>query len=468
VSTAAPPRPRANPVLGSALDLRRSQIRTYERVMREHGDVVRLVVGPPGLRFALYCVFHPDGVKAVLTGSRDGYSKGNRFYKQIAEAFGSGLLTSEGQLWQRQRRLIQPLFTRKQIAAYSDLMAEETTAVAQRWEARAHNGGGVDANAEMVRLTLRVVGRAIFGDDVERAGDVLDSSFPVLNRHTFRRAMSPLASPASWPTPDNRRAARARRALYGIVDELIARREQSGTDGDDLLSRLLQARDPDTGEAMDLQQVRDEALIFLLAGHETTSTALTFTLHLLGRHPTEQQLVHDEIDAVLDGRVPSVDDAPALQRTAMAIKEAMRLYPPAYALGRLVERPQEIGGYAIPAGSFVAVSQFATHRHPRFWDEPEAFDPGRFTPERETTRHPYAYFPFGGGPRACIGSHFAMLEATIAVAVLLQRFRVESQLQDVPLDTEGITLRPEGPVPIRLTPSDPGARPQPPASPRGS
>jgi cytochrome P450 len=467
VSTAAPPRPRANPVLGSALDLRRSQIRTYERVMREQGDVARLVVGPPGLRFHLYCVFHPDGVKAVLTGSRDGYSKGNRFYRQIAESFGSGLLTSEGDLWQRQRRLIQPLFTRKQIAAYSDLMAEEATAVAQRWEARADNGG-VDVNAEMVRLTLRVVGRAIFGDDVEKAGDVLDSSFPVLNRHTFRRAMSPVASPASWPTPDNRRAARARRALYGIVDELIARRQQTGADGDDLLSRLLQARDADSGEAMDLQQVRDEALIFLLAGHETTSTALTFTLHLLGLHQAEQRLVHDEIDVVLGGRVPSADDVPALPRIAMAIKESMRLYPPAYALGRLAETRQEIGGYAIPAGSFVAVSQFATHRHPRFWEDPEAFDPSRFTPERESSRHPYAYFPFGGGPRGCIGSHFAMLEATIAVAVLLQRFRVESRLQDVPLDTEGITLRPDGPVPIRLTPSQQAVPQRPRASPRGS
>ena len=186
----APPRARANPVLGSALDLRRSQIRAYERVMREYGDVVRLAVGPPGVRFDLFCVFHPDGVKAVLTGSRDGYSKGNRFYKQIAQSFGWGLLTSEGELWQRQRRLVQPLFTRNQVAAYAELMAEEAAVAAERWDRAMRDGGGVDANAEMVRLALRVVGRAIFGDDVSRAADVLDSAFPVLNRHTFRRAMS--------------------------------------------------------------------------------------------------------------------------------------------------------------------------------------------------------------------------------------------------------------------------------------
>jgi len=451
MNTAAPPRARAHPVLGSALDLRRDQIGTYERVMRELGDVVRLVIGPPGLRFELYCLFHPDGVKAVLAGSREGYSKGNRFYQQVAEAFGWGLLTSEGELWQRQRRLIQPLFTRRQIATYADLMAEETAAVADRWELAVRNGGAVDANAEMVQLALRVVGRAIFGADTTKASAVLDSSFAVLNRHTFRRATSPLTIPPSWPTPDNRRAQRARRALYAVVDELIARRGRDDVDGADLLSRLLAARNPETGAVMDVQQVRDEALIFLLAGHETTSTALTFTLHLLARHPSEQRLVQDEIDAVLDGRPPTFDDTPALTRTAMAIKEAIRLYPPAYALGRQVESDQEISGYMIRAGSTVLVSQFATHRHPQFWEDADAFQPARFTAEREAARHRYAYFPFGGGPRACIGSHFAMLEATIAVALLLQRFQIHSEQKAVSLDSAGITLRPAGAVPLRLT-----------------
>jgi cytochrome P450 len=449
MTAAAPPSPPANPLLGSAIDLRRSRIQTYERVMREQGDVVRLVVGPPGVRFDVYCVFHPDGVKAVLAGSREGYSKRNRFYQQIGDAFGWGLVTSEGELWQRQRRLIQPLFTRRQIASYAELMAEEAAETARRWDRARRNGGVVDANSEAVRLALRVVGRAIFGDDVAKAREVLDPAFAVLGRHTVRRATSPLATPASWPTPANRRAARARRALYGVVDELIARRRRAGAGGDDLLSRLLRARDPDTGEAMDIQQVRDEALIFLLAGHETTSTALTFTLHLLGRQPAEQKLVQDEIDAVLEGRAPTAENALALERTAMAIKEAMRLYPPAYAVGRLVVSDQEIGGYLIPAGARVAVSQYATHRHPGFWENPEAFDPTRFSGEREATRHRYAYFPFGAGPRSCIGSHFAILEATIAMAVLLQRFRIDSQLENVPLDSEGITLRPKGVVPIR-------------------
>jgi cytochrome P450 len=216
-------------------------------------------------------------------------------------------------------------------------MFEEAAAVAEGWDRATPDGGVVDAN-------------------------------------------SPLAPPASWPTPDNRRASRARRALYEEVDELIAHRREA---------------------------------------------------------------------AVLEGRGPTLDDAPALERTTMAIKEAMRLYPPAYALGRLAESEHEIGGYSIPAGSYVVVSQFATHRHPQFWDDAEAFDPARFTPERERARHSHAYFPFGGGPRVCIGSHFAMLEAVVAV-VVLQRFQIRSHQATVPLDTEGITLRPKGAVPIQL------------------
>jgi cytochrome P450 len=448
----AAPRPRANRLLGFALELRRNQLRTYERAMREYGDVVRLVVGPPGRRFELTCAFHPDGVQRVLAGSRDGYSKDTPGYREIAAVIGRGLLTSEGQLWRRQRRLIQPLFTRKQIAAYATLMADEAERTADRWDYAAGHGGTVDVHSEMMRLTLRVVGRAIFGADVEHATRVIQRTFPVLTRHMLRRTLAPVAPPAAWPTPANLRAARAQRALYALVDDLIARRSTAGLGGEDLLSRLLDARDAETGRAMGIQQVRDEALIFLLAGHETTSSALTFTLHLLARHPDEQQRVVDELADVLGARPPTVHDVPALRRTAMVLKEAMRLYPPVYALARRAERDDEIGGRRIPAGSLLVVAQWATHRHPTIWEAPETFDPDRFTPEQEAARHRYAYFPFGGGPRACLGSHFAMQEAQIALAVLLQRYRIRAPLAPVPLDTTGITLRPKHAVPIELAP----------------
>jgi cytochrome P450 len=449
---ASAPRPRANRVLGFALELRRNQLRTYERVMREYGDVVRLVVGPPGLRCEVTCAFHPEGVQRVLAGSREGYSKDTPGYREIAAAFGHGLVTSQGQLWQRQRRLIQPLFTRKQIATYATLMAEEVEHTADRWDRRDGQRGTVDAHGEMTRLTLRVVGRAIFGDDVEPASHVIRRTFPVLTRHILRRTLAPVAPPAAWPTPANLRAARAQRALYALADDLIARRRTAGVGGEDLLSRLLDARDPETRTAMEIQQVRDEALIFLLAGHETTSSALTLTLQLLGRHPDEQQRVADELADVLGGRRPTVDDLPALRRTAMVLKEAMRLYPPVHALARRAEREDEIGGHRIPPGSLLVVSQWATHRHPRIWKDPQTFNPDRFTPEQEAGRHRYAYFPFGGGPRACIGSHFAAQEARIALAVLLQRYRIRAPLASVRLDTSGITVRPKHPVPIELAP----------------
>jgi cytochrome P450 len=387
-------------------------------------------------------------VQRVLGGSREGYSKETPGYREIAAATGQGLLTSEGQPWRRQRRLIPPLFTRKQIATYATLMAEEAARTSDRWDRGAGQGGTVDAHDEMIRLTLRVVGRAIVGADVEHATHVIQCTVPVLTRHMLP---APWPRWPAWPTPANLRAARAQRALYALCDELIARRRTTGLGGEDLLARLLDARDAETGAATEIQQVRDEALIFLLTGHETTSIALTFALQLLGQHPDEQR-VADEVAHVLGGRRPTVHDLPALRRAAMVLKEAMCLCPPVYALARRAEHEDEIGGHRIPAGSLLVVSQWATHRHPCIWEDPEKFNPDRFTPAHEAARHRYAYFPFGGGPRACVGSHFAMQEAQIAPAVLLQRYRIRAPLAPVPLDTAGITLRPKHAVTIELTP----------------
>ena len=446
-----PPRPRGNRLLGSALALQRSQIAVYERAMLELGDVVRLVVGPPGVRFELICVFHPDAVQHVLASADERYSKDDPFFREVAALVGSGLLTSEGEPWLRQRRLIQPLFTPNQVATYGDLMVEETSALAERWEPVAAAGGVVDAHRAMTQLTMRVVGRAIFGADVDEAVGVIGAALPVMAQHGFRRAMSPVAPPASWPTPGNVRVGRAKRAVLAVVDRLIERRKVAGAEGQDLLSRLLRARDEETGAALDAQQVRDEALLFLLAGHETTACALTFALDLLGRHSDEQKLVSDEVDEVLGGRPPGFDDAAALARVGMVFKETMRLYPPGYALSRCATVDDVVGGYRIPAGSTVVLSQWATHRHPRFWVDPPRFDPERFSPEQEAERHRYAYFPFGRGPRACIGTHFAMLEGAIALAVLLQRFELQAPQKPVEVDSIGATLRPKSGVPIRLT-----------------
>jgi cytochrome P450 len=447
-SATMPPGPRGAPVIGSALELQRDILGTYERARRRYGDVVRFVIGPPGRRSLLYVVFHPDAVRRVLAAEADRYRKDNQFYEEVRWALGDGLLNSQDERWLRQRRFIQPLFTRRRIAGYAQAMADEARDVVERWRPAAAEGRPVDLHAEMSRLTLRVVGHLLFGSDVERAVPVVAYAFPVLGTYARRRAFAPVRLPRAWPTPSNRRAARAQRAVYGVCDDLIASRRATGPEGEDLLSLLVAARDGD--ERLDDAEIRDQVLIFLLAGHDTTAIALTFALHLLGRHSDAQRRVRDEVDGVLGDRTPTADDAAALEYTTMVLKEAMRLYPPAWGLGRRATTTDRIDGCEIPAGADIAVSAWVTHRHPSFWDEPDRFIPERFAPEREAERHRHAYFPFGAGPRACIGQYFSMLEAVIALAVITQNYELASMTAHVPLAPR-ITLHPAAPVPCRLT-----------------
>jgi cytochrome P450 len=444
-----PPTPPGAPVLGSALDLRRDILGTYERARRAHGDVVRFVIGPPGVRATVYALFHPDAVRRVLASEADGYRKDNRFYQEVRWALGDGLLNSQDETWLRQRRFIQPLFTRRRIAGYARSMAEEARDLTRRWRELSAGGNPIDLHAEMSRVTLRVVGRLLFGSDLERAVAVVGDAFPVLGEYARRRAFAPFRVPHSWPTPSNRRAQRARNAVYGVCDELIADRRATGHGGNDLLSLLVAARDGD--ERLDDAEIRDQILIFLLAGHDTTAIALTFALHLLGLHRDAQRRVRGEVDAVLGDRAPTADDVESLAYTTMVLKEAMRLYPPAWGLGRRTGGGDSIDGYDIPPGSDVAVSAWVTHRHPDFWEEPARFNPERFAPERESGRHRHAYFPFGAGPRACIGQYFSMLEAAIALAVIVRDYELTSLGEHVPLAPR-ITLHAAAPVPCRLTP----------------
>jgi cytochrome P450 len=415
-----PPGPSGAPLIGSALDLQRDLLGTLERARHEHGDVVRFLAGPPGLRSELYTFFHPDAVRRVLAGEADRYRKDNRFYQEVRWALGDGLLNSQDERWLRQRRFVQPLFTRKRIAGYADSMADEAADLIARW--RPLDGRAVDLHAEMSRLTLRVVGRLLFGSEVEQAVPVVRSAFPIIGDHARRRAVNPLVAPRSWPTRANRRAARAQSDVYGVCDELIAARRARPTGGDDLLSLLIAARDD--GEGLDDAEIRDQILIFLLAGHDTTAIALTFALQLLGRHPAVQRRLQREVDDVLGDRTPTAADLEALAYTTMVLKEAMRLYPPAPGLGRRTREGDRIGGFDIPPGADVALFPWVTHRHPDFWPQPTRFDPERFAPAHEAERHRHAYFPFGAGPRACIGQYFSMLEATIVLAMIARRYAV--------------------------------------------
>lgn len=445
------PGPSGLPVIGSLLDLRRDSLAAFLAAQRAHGDVVRLQAGPPGLRSVFHAVFAPEGVQQVLASEAANFRKDHPLYEEVRQSFGNGLLTSQDEDYLRQRRLVQPLFTKKRVDGYATAVTAEAGAVADRW--RTDLSGTVDLMAEMNRLALRTVSRILFGTDVEAAVDAVHRCSPVINAYVVRRAYAPLTVPRQWPTPGNLRARAAIDELCAVCDRIVAERRAGhgptpGGDDADLLSLLAVAGNDEDG-SLDAREVREQVLIFLLAGHETTATSMAFTLHLLARHPEQQQRVHEEIDRVLGERAPTAADLERLPELTRALKEAMRLYPAAPVVSRRAVQATEIGGYPIPAGADVVVAPWVTHRHPDLWDDPERFDPQRFTPEREAARHRYAWFPFGGGPRACIGQHFSMLESVLALATLLRAHALEAVDLDVPV-AAGITLQPTGPARVRL------------------
>ncbi|MFI1332195.1 cytochrome P450 [Streptomyces sp. NPDC020845] len=457
------------PLLGSMADLLGDPLAAYLRARRDHGDVVRFRAGPPGLRREIYGVFSAEGIQQVLATEAANFRKDNAIYEELRQALGNGLLTSQDEDYRRQRRLIQPLFTRRRVEDYATAVTSEATALAARWR---ETPGGADGAVELVEemrgYALRVVGRVLFGSDVEQSIEVVRDSLPMLNERARARALSPVKLPRDWPTPANRRAARAQAGLYALCDAIISRRmdarereEREQTPGsglgpedgaaEDLLTLLIGAHNAEDG-SLTRAELRDQVLVFFLAGHDTTATALTFALHLLARHPAEQRRVHEELDQALpDGRTPTAADLEALPRLTMVLKEAMRLFPPSPAVSRLAVAETVIGGRRIPAGAAVLVSQWVAHRHPAYWEDPERFDPERFTPQAEADRPRYAYFPFGGGPRACIGQHFSTLHSVLSLATLLRAYEVEDATGggDIPLGA-GITLLTKGPVRVRV------------------
>jgi cytochrome P450 len=439
------PGPPGLPLIGSMLELTRDPLKAYLAAHRDHGDVVRFTAGPPGLRAEFWMVFSPEGAQQVLATRAADFRKDNVLYEEVRLSLGNGLLTAQDTDYQRQRRLVQPLFTRRRVDTYADAVARESAALVDRWSAAPD--GVVDAADEMSRFALRAVARILFGTDVEEAIGAVRRSFPVLGAYVRDRGFAPVRLPRQWPTPGNRQAKAAEQELYAVCDAIIARR--AGQASDDLLGLLAAARGED-GERLDAAELRDQVLIFLLAGHETTATSLAFALHLLGLHPEHQERARAEALAVLGDRPPRAEDLAALPYLTAVLKEAMRLYPAAAVIGRRAVADCEIDGVRIPAGADVLVTPYVTHRHPAHWPDPERFDPGRFTPEQEAARHRYAWFPFGGGPRACIGQHFSMLESVLALGAVLRAFAVETVDTEVRLG-QGITLEARGPVRIRLT-----------------
>ena len=438
VSPRVAPGPRGAPIVGSLSELRADPLSFVVRTARAYGPVTRLHFG----LVEAYLVSSPAGVKRVLQDNSDNYGRQTRGFRALRLTLGDGLITTDGAFWRRQRRIAQPAFHKQRLAGLGAIMSNAAVELIERLRAGAGAGRPLDVVPEISRVTLAILGRALFSLDLEGAAEEVGRAVVVTLRHTIRRVQSLLPVPAAIPTPANRRFAAAVRTLDGVVLQSIAERRRDGVDRGDLLSMLLSTRDEETGEGMTDRQLRDEVMTLMLAGHETTAMALSWTLYLLSRHPQARRALEAEVDQVLGGRPATTEDLPRLTYTRMVIEETMRLYPPAWAVTRSVAADDEIEGFRVPAGKMVMVSPYATQRDPALWPNPEGFDPDRFDPRQEVSRPRYAYFPFGGGPHLCIGAGFAMMEAQILLATLAGKLRLDL-LPGHPIAIEPlVTLRP--------------------------
>ncbi len=402
---------------GSLRELVRDPLRFFLTLTRQYGDVVRYRAAPE----PAFLINHPDDIKQVLVLNNHNYTKETYINHMFKSAVADGLLTSEGEVWRQQRRLIQPAFHRQRIANLGGLVMKEVNKLLERWNDFTNQGQAIDITSEMSSLTLSITGKALFGVDLgSRAGSVgqaVDMAADLLEKPRHARFKEAFDS--------------VDRIVYGIIEE----RRKSENDTGDVLSLLLQARDEETGKGMSDQQLRDQVITLLLAGYDTTASAITWTWYLLSQHPTIASKLYAEIERTLADRQPTYEDLAEMPYSRMVFDEALRFYPPAWILGRKAIDDDELGGYFIPAGTIIAISPYAVHRHPGFWEEPETFDPERFSMERSDGRHHFAYLPFGAGPRQCIGNNFALMEAGLIITSIAQKYR----LHLVP----GQTIKPE-------------------------
>lgn len=430
-------------LLGILNEVRNDPLRVFTSALREPSEIVRMKFAT---RSALF-LKHPDHIELVLQQRAKTYTKSIRHYESLRLALGNGLVTSDGSFWLRQRRLAQPAFHRARIAAFADTMADATEKLLARWQpniaAPGTRAAPIDVSEEMMHVTLEIVCRTLLGTDVPEAGDI-GRAVGIASRFIDERSDAIVPLPVALPFPANLRFKKAMAALDRAVYAIIAeRRAHPRADAGDLLSMLMEARDEDTGETMSDTQLRDEVMTMFVAGHETTACALSWTFFLLSRHPKiEIQLRSDVIAAFGDGPIglDGLRRVPLLERV---VKESMRLYPPVWILGRAAVEPDVLDGVPIAAGDWVLMSPYVTHRHPDIWDNPEGFDPDRFLPEAQKARSRFAWFPFAGGPRQCIGDQFAMMEAQIVLATVLRRVRLTLAPWQVVEPEPLVTLRPK-------------------------
>jgi cytochrome P450 len=442
-----PPSPVGLPWLGVPPDRLRAPLRGLLELRATLGDAFSFRAGPRWLN--VFC--HPDHVQHILHDNQRNYDKQNKGNEVLRLSLGEGLLTAEGETWLRNRRLAQPAFHRRRMGAFAERMTAAAVELEAQWYEAAGRGEVVDVAESMMSATLRIVCDTVLGAmpgrDLERE---VSSALTVMLRETNHRVTSPFNVPMRYATPANTRLKGAIATLDRVVEAIIAQRRAEGaSERDDLLTILMQAEDATTGERMHDRQLRDEVLTMFLAGHETTANLLSWAFMLLSQHPGIARALRDEVRGVLGGAPATLESLEQLPLTAAILQETLRLYPPAWIISRSPVEDDQIAGFDVPARSVVYVSSFITQRHPDLWQDPLGFDPERFMGGRGPA-HKYAFFPFGGGPRLCIGQSFALLEAKILLATLIQRVGAEllpgHQVEPQPM----ITLRPGGGLPMRL------------------
>jgi cytochrome P450 len=407
-----PPTPR-----GSLRELVRNPLAYFLSITRQYGDIVCYRPAPE----TAYLINHPDYIRHVLVENQRSYSKDTYSNQAFKKALGNGLITLEGDAWLRQRRLMQPAFHHTRLEPLDRMIVQAAQDMLTRWQARYALGKPVDVAREMAALTMTITSRALFGvdlgDEVNAIGEIVNGVADIFEK------------------PNHPRVQEASRQFAAVVERIIQQRRQDFHDQGDLLSSLITARHDDTGAAMDDLQLKHEVMGLLLAGYETTANALTWTYYLLSQNPPAADRLRSEVRQQLGGRPPAHTDLPRLPYLRQVFDESLRLYPPAWIIGRRAVVDDQIGGYHVPAGTVIAICIYALHRHPSFWEQPDSFDPERFTPERSQGRSKYAYIPFSTGPRQCLGNTFGLLEGSLILACIAQQFELRL--------LEGIEVQPQ-------------------------
>ena len=438
-SSRVPPGPTPRFLLWDLGELQSNGLPYLVELRRRYGDIVRYHIS----RWPVYLVSHPDDIQYVLKDNMRNFGKDSFIYREMGVVLGNGLLTSEGDFWHRQRRLAAPAFHQKRIEGLGDMMTSSTIDMLQTWDGYAARKQVVDIGDEMSKLALRIVGQTLFRIDLTNETSEIGLAVTAALERMTRGFTRPLALPLRVPTPGNLRFRKVLQTLDRVVFDIIAERRRVPEDRGDLLSMFMLTEDEDTGERMNDQQLHDEVLTMLMAGHETVANVLTWTWYLLSQHPDVEARLAAELREVVGGRTPAMPDLPRLTYTEMVLQESMRIYPPAYSFHRNAIAEDEICGFPVASGQVVAISPYVVHRHPEFWPDAERFDPERFTPDRVAERPRFAYIPFAAGPRLCIGNRFALTEMQLILATVAQRYRLRPVAGQTVIPQAQVTLRPK-------------------------